>query len=987
MDPSSRQDVRRRVAVRAAPKRRSVRPAWASIVADMSGRIVSTRTEQGYALPAFERLAPPPDPALIAARIEAHTGPGDVVVDLAGRGGWVARGAVDRQRRAVSIESNPLTRMLAEVVLRPPDVRHLDAAFQGMGASPRGESSLKVSLGDLYATRCATCGRMLVADAVTWTSEPAKRAAAATESPTSRHYRCVVCRDQRGSAESREAPLDPDDVRRAMATTGYDEALAWAHARFPAVDGAPGLVDEILALHTPRQLVSLVAILERIEADLRAAPVLAALRLAVLHALLPSTRLATAGGRVAALRIHDGHVRPPTAPTWRERNPWNAFEDGFRLVRGFVQRLEGGALGPMQARLGEDLRAFGEGTATAVLAIASPSAIRALGDGRPSDPRVRLVLGQPPVRPDLDRLAAAYHGTAWTLGREAASLLPIDALAESSLRPPWSWQAVALGRSLTAVAPVMARDGRLVQFVDGGTEALAAVVVGAASAGFRLVAARLAEPGDDAPSVVEFVPPGGALPPGPRTRANVGLPAVAGGPGDPDLVPGPGLFAPPERFDRRPFSEFEATRVVSEAAVETLRARGEPARFERLFGEVLVALDRSGQLRRLAAGSMPAGPETDGGHDRHGAPDRRAPSATGDGTDDSASVGDDTVAPEGSARRDPDVRVAAASGPGSGRGGAASIAAGRVTADPAQPDPVERLVRLIRDGFAAASHHRLQEIEPGRWWLGDREDRDSAAPPLADRVEWSVFSLLSTGGPMTESAFFERIATLYTGHDLPDETLVRACLASYRGRASTQDRLVTADDLLRRSQEHAAIIAGLVDAGHRLGMRVWIGEREQARRFGGGRGTLGDLLDARERHVYLSSISRAAEDLAEVDVIWYVRGKVTFLFEVEWTAILGETLLRRHARIGQDDKFVRFLVIAPERTELVRHKLERSPVLRAAVDAGAWNIIKWDHLATFIAGDPPDLAALEPLLGLDPIVERGGEQMPLFGMPGGPAVP
>lgn len=983
----------------------------------MSGRIVSTRTEQGYALPAFERLAPPPDPALVAARIEAHTGPGDVVVDLAGRGGWVARGAVDRQRRAVSIESNPLTRMLAEVVLRPPDVRHLDAAFQGMGASPRGESSLKVSLGDLYATRCATCGRMLVADALTWTSEPAKRGAAATETPTSRHYRCVVCRDQRGAAESREAPLDPDDVRRATATTGYDEALAWALARFPAVDGAPGLVDEILALHTPRQLVSLVAILERIEMDLRAAPVLAALRLAVLHALLPSTRLTNAAGRVAALRIHDGHVRPPTAPTWRERNPWNAFEDGFRLIRGFVQRLEGGALGPMQARLGEDLRAFGEGTATAVLAIASPSAIRALGDGRPSDPRVRLVLGQPPVRPDLDRLAAAYHGTAWTLGREAASLLPIDALAESSLRPPWSWQAVALGRSLAAVAPVMARDGRLVQFVDGGAEALAAVVVGAASAGFRLVAARLAEPGDDAPSVVEFVPPGGALPPGPRTRANVGLPAVAGGPGDPDLVPGPGLFAPPERFDRRPFSEFEATRVVSEAAVETLRARGEPARFERLFGEVLVALDRSGQLRRLAAGSMPASPDAEGAPDRPTSMDHRAASTTGSfaegppasgasasgsgatgpaasdsgaGPDDAATTGpsvvDDASAGSG-APRDPERQLVTASGAGSGRGGAAAIAAGVATADPSRPDPVERLVRLIRDGFAAASRQRLQEIEPGRWWLGDRADRDGAAPPLADRVEWSVFSLLSTGGPMTESAFFERIATLYTGHDLPDETLVRACLASYRGPASTQERLVTADDLLRRSQEHAAIIAGLVDAGHRLGMRVWIGEREQARRFGGGRGTLGDLLDDRERHVYLSSISRAAEDLAEVDVIWYVRGKVTFLFEVEWTAILGETLLRRHARIGQDDKFVRFLVIAPERTELVRHKLERSPVLRAAVEAGAWNIIKWDHLQTFLGGDPPDLAALEPLLGLDPVVERGGEQMPLFGMPGGPAVP
>jgi hypothetical protein len=114
--------------------------------------------QPGYSLPVFDRLAPAPPPSVVNARIDLHTGPGDVVVDLFGRGAWVARAAVDRQRRAVSLESNPLTRMLAEVVLRPPDVRHLDAAFQGLAASPRRESSLKVAIGDLFATRCATCG-------------------------------------------------------------------------------------------------------------------------------------------------------------------------------------------------------------------------------------------------------------------------------------------------------------------------------------------------------------------------------------------------------------------------------------------------------------------------------------------------------------------------------------------------------------------------------------------------------------------------------------------------------------------------------------------------------------------------------------------------------------------------------------------------------------------------------------------------------------
>ena len=94
-------------------------------------------------------------------------------------------------------------------------------------------------------------------------------------------------------------------------------------------------------------------------------------------------------------------------------------------------------------------------------------------------------------------------------------MLPIDALADQSLRAPWSWQAVTVGRSLAAVEPSMARDGRVVQLVDGGAEALAAVAIGAASAGYRVVVARQSDPDDAGAGVIELIPPGAAMPPGP----------------------------------------------------------------------------------------------------------------------------------------------------------------------------------------------------------------------------------------------------------------------------------------------------------------------------------------------------------------------------------------------------------------------------------------------------------------------------------------
>ena len=94
--------------------------------------------------------------------------------------------------------------------------------------------------------------------------------------------------------------------------------------------------------------------------------------------------------------------------------------------------------------------------------------------------------------------------------------------------------------------------------------------------------------------------------------------------------------------------------------------------------------------------------------------------------------------------------------------------------------------------------------------------------------------------------------------------------------------------------------------------------------------------------------------------------------------MLGEPLLKRGPRIPQEESIVRFLVVAPERTELVRHKIERSPLVREAMERDNWHILKWNHARAFLDREDTGLGDLEPFLGLDPLVERSGEQMPLF---------
>ena len=1002
----------------------------------MAARDLPTRAASPLALPVFERLAPALPSDCLAERILAATEPDDVVVDLFGRGGWVARAALAIGRRALSVETAPLTRLLADVVVRPPDLRHLDAAFQAVAAAPHGTTSLRAWVHERFGTRCPTCGRTVPLEELVWETPSGGRRRGRRQPrppdsairPTRRALRCAACLDRRGrGSELRHARPEPADVELAAAGEPEIEAVREAlRRRFPVPGpGHDGLVDAILGLHSERQLVALHAILERIEGDLRASQVTSALRLAFLHALLPASRLNAYPGRAGSIRIAGGALRPPASLGWRERNPWLALEEGYQLVRGFVQALDDGPLGAVQARLAEPLIGVLDGPPMISLRVASPAANRRLADeGDALDAaarkRVTLVLGQLPVEWTPGRLSEAYAATAWTLGHEAAALLPLGALfarsvvaevahrdgsvhartggaepaadtapaedtgpavtgppaaapfaadtgptrsgpavaapspadvAPAASGPAADVQPAGTGPADTEPAggPVVIRSGLQVAarllgpkghatiLLDGdGPAGLFGAGLAAAAAGWRVSAAHLAEPGQRPGGWLDLVPPGGVLGPGPRTRANRPLRPFPGGAGDPGVVRGSGRLTGPEPIDGR-YSPSTAARVVVETVVEILQARGEPAPRERLLGEILVGLDRSGQLRRYAA----------------------------------------AAARQEAGALSPAAAAGEPSSPGTSPASAAAGLPGPIP-DPGPSDAsVVALLELVDGELTRPDGRRLQEVEPGRIWLADPADAADAAAPLSDRVEWAVFSLLGTGGELSERDVRARLAGMFGGHDAPDPWLVDACLASYGMPGPTPDRLVGRDELQARAAGHAGTIALLADLGHRMGLGVTIAPREQVRRARGR--LLVDWLDGEERHATLAFLgSGGPRVVEEVDCTWFVRPRFAFLFEVEWTAMLGESIIRRGRLVGPDERVVRFLVTVPERVELIRAKLARAPILRGAMEQGNWHVLRTDSLRRFAALEAPSLAVLEPYLGLDPLVEGPGVQMPLF---------
>jgi len=889
----------------------------------------------GPRLAALERLAPVPDLAALDAEIAARTKAGDVVLELHGRGGWVTRSAIDALRRSFTIETTALTRLVAEIVLRPPDLRHFDAAVSGIAVDARGmEGGLRAAIEASYASRCPGCGNTITVSEFIWEAE-------ATD-PSRKTFTCSRCRDNR--AEKRPVAVDPDDVYRSRSVDAT-VAREMLRERFPAPTAGHPLPGELVDLYPPRAQVALAAILERIETELRAPSVQAALRLAVVHMVLSISRLNGYPGRVAGVRISAGHVRGSSSRLWRERNVWTAFEEGTRAVREFVQGIEAGG-GRTPARVGPDLRALQDGSANVALRFGMPHGRETFGPPpRPgaepgARPRVRpgikLVLSQPPIHWSSDNLAFAYLASSLAIGPEGAATLPLASVFGSASKAEWARDASTLQRALSAVQPVLLPDAQAVILLEGASpETLVATVIGGVGAGLRVDDAVLGETDQGIGGTVQF-----------------GLPRSASASRD--------VVIQSASDPSGPFQIAAVESAVADIAVAVLQLRGEPTRFDRILGEVLLGLDHLGHLRRLVGT-----PRTLDEADDNGESDTRQPGLFGVVSDTPGATLEQLDAEAHQDEADTPTLQPEQQGIDWSDSGPAS-------------DPVRLTLDIIRKELRKPDHPRLAEVEEGLWWLREPRDLAAAKQPLSERLEWGIFSLLTTSGGITPSSFDERVGRLFRGPETPDAELVAACLESYRTTEPSGDGLIRTDESLqRRYAGHGEMVGLLTDFAHRIGMRVWIAKREQRRRYAGV--LLGDLLSDPEQRVYLPLVAPGPQEvLEELDCIWYVRGKGAFLFDVEWQAALDEAVMKRGPRIETNDGIVRFLVVPDERTPLLRLRLERSPVLRRRLETDNWHILKWSNVRRLHASPRADLSALSPLLGLDPDVERGEDQIGMF---------
>ena len=742
--------------------------------------------------PIAARLRAPVPAGVAPAYVRAYTRPGDLVLIPYCQDAAVVRDVLAEGRRAVALNFDPLVVLLVRASLAPPPPRELDAAVARLGDSLKQGIPLRRYLERLYTATCPACLRPAVASEYTWDRD--------TAVPVTKRVQCAACSWDGTTAADAEDRARLDEVQpRGLHYHFLLDRLAprGTDARLRAS------IEKLLTLYSPRSLYALVELTMKVEALFDAGPLRDALKVLLLDCLDRCSALAPEAG--------GDERRPPrqrlvAQPRFVERNVWLAFQQAVdRFVAMAGPPVAGLALDPARlSAAGGDWSAYvGQHVVRDAARLVPPSSLPL------------LLTAPPPLDPPIWSLA--YLWGAWLLGAEAVA--PLRPLLQQRTSDA-SWYAAGLASSLRSFAHLLAGDGRLVFVLH-----------------------------DRPPAVVEsLLTAAGAS----TTRV---LSLAHSGTGH-RLVLAPTPHFPTSSLPHSPDLELEMERTAIDAAVEAIRARGEPVRWPTLHAAIWTALAQAGLL---------------------------------------------AAAP-----------------------------------DAAEPGPLDRAVAVARRARETPAILSLPAPGGGDpfYWLAEPA---GLSAPLSDSVEAAAYDLLETTLALTELQFAQAIYERFPGPLAPEPDLVALVLRAYAHQASPGHwQLRPEDGPGAREAERASVIDQLHLLGRRLGY------------------------------------TPVAE--GPFDVAWKEGAHWHALFAVHWQAALSEAFSLDHLPPAAQ----RYLVLPGGRAALAAYKLAHNPIWQRAVDAAGWHFIKYRHVRQ-LAGEPDvDEYVLRTIVGLDPIVEREGVQIPLF---------
>ena len=411
---------------------------------------VPNRTAQFCLLRAHRQ----PLPANVAAHfIEMCTQPNDLVIDPFVASDAIVRAAVERGRRIVAADSNPIVAWATRVQATLPNAREIQAAFLRLGDTRKEGETLRAAVEKLYASQCAQCGSAVTVDYFVWRAlEP--RVAGEKYVLAEKVYTCAQCGAQRADANETDRQRARDAAPRGIAYhLLVQRLLADDLANTPHLK-------RFLERYTPRNLNALAAVTQKLDAEFRDDAARHTLLALLLHALDVGSSLYAAPDALPTREIPNEFI---------ERNIWQALDEAARGLRERAAALRL-ATNAAQVFNSDKAAAFiGQGGARTL--------VENVTNGNAA-----LILASP-ARLDPTFWEMSFLWTRWLLGKNAAAPLEI-LLNEENQR--WGWYGKALTNALSDVSKLAVPNARLVVAFPSGSHAMIEALMLAAAPVFAL---------------------------------------------------------------------------------------------------------------------------------------------------------------------------------------------------------------------------------------------------------------------------------------------------------------------------------------------------------------------------------------------------------------------------------------------------------------------------------------------------------------------
>jgi hypothetical protein len=243
---------------------------------------------------------------------------------------------------------------------------------------------------------------------------------------------------------------------------------------------------------------------------------------------------------------------------------------------------------------------------------------------------------------------------------------------------------------------------------------------------------------------------------------------------------------------------------------------------------------------------------------------------------------------------------------------------------------------------------RFVRFDDDRWWL---HDEGRIAHPLADRLEDAVHDILAGTLAITPRALLRQVCERFPGPltpEIPAETmtsgLIEVCLRSY-GEEFVPGYWRLAED---EGTRH-------IDA--RVGQARLVLE-QLGRRLG-----------------YRSRVTTNTEEGRGYDIVWLDEGQIAHGFLLRWRARIAADVLATSISPRAQQQYI---ALPQARVALARAKLNHDPRLAQAIATGHWQFVKYSSLHALAAAKDVAAYDLRRIVGLEPIIERGDVQIPLF---------